>query len=114
MTHLIVLVLAPGVALVVPADAANGTAKERGVVRVRAAHGALLIIIATKERILLRIVRLGRLLGRYLILLFNSCIIELALLLGELFLLFDYRFLRLVVELHEQTLRVVRSKLLPD
>ena len=44
----------------------------------------------------------------------GSGIVELAVMLSKLLLLFNNRLLRLIIELHEQALCVVGCELLPD
>lgn len=114
LTHLIVLIFSSTISLVMATDTTNRSAKQWRIVCIRATHCALLIIVAAKESIFLWIMSLGWLFGWNMIWMFNSSIIQFTIMIGKLLLLFYDSFLGLVIELHEKTLCIVWSKLLPN
>lgn len=119
LTHLIVLILSARISVMCTCHAAHRSTKERSVVRIRPTYRALLLVVVVvviaKECVCLLLVRrLTRLLLGRMALRLDSSIIQLSILLTILVLLLHYCLLRLVIELHEETLRVIGSQLLPN
>ena len=103
----------------VAAHPSNGPSEQGSIVGIRGAHGALLVVIAAEEGVLLWICLVSLLLWRNLTIspkgmYLRSCVMVLSFLLRKLLLLFNDSLLRLVIELHEEALGILGRQLLPD